>query len=65
MDAELKWDIHKRLQLGNWPTPPHTHTYTHTLCLNQITCDWMMAWLPLNGDLRSLSLRWRLLRLLR
>lgn len=29
------------------------------------TCDWMMVWLPLNGDLRSLSLRWRLLRLLR
>lgn len=28
-------------------------------------CDWMMVWLPLNGDLRSLSLRWRLLRLLR
>lgn len=38
---------------------------TCVLCLAKITCDWMMVWLPLNGDLRSLSLRWRLLRLLR
>lgn len=38
---------------------------TRVLCRAKLTCDWMMVWLPLNGDLRSLSLRWRLLRLLR
>ena len=52
-------------------TRTHTHTHTPSLSLTHThtgglpTCDWMMPWPPLNGDLRSLSLRWRLLRLLR
>lgn len=44
---------------------PVIRTQAQMLAAGMPTCDWMIAWLPLKGDLRSLSRRWRLLRLLR
>ena len=68
---EENWNILNSPDQGNNLVPLRDGApwQTQTLSLSTlsplITCDWMMAWLPLNGDLRSLSLRWRLLRLLR
>ena len=70
-DPERHTQTHTHISMQAKHTHTHTnthlvslsHTHTHTGSLP--TCDWMMPWPPLNGDLRSLSLRWRLLRLLR